>query len=60
VGVFTAPGLPLAHVQLRNPGLNKYKNVAIWCARFGVNFATAPLASAKSYIMKDKKKHEDG
>ncbi|HMA79349.1 MAG TPA: DM13 domain-containing protein, partial [Candidatus Binatia bacterium] len=28
--------------------LNKYKNVTIWCARFGVNFATAPLASAKS------------
>jgi len=28
--------------------LNKFKNVAIWCARFGVNFATAPLASAKS------------
>ncbi len=27
--------------------LNKFKNVAIWCARFGVNFATAPLASAK-------------
>lgn len=28
--------------------LNKYKNVAIWCARFGVNFATAPLATVKS------------
>jgi hypothetical protein len=28
--------------------LSKYKNVTIWCARFGVNFATAPLASAKS------------
>jgi len=28
--------------------LNKYKNVTIWCARFGVNFATAPLGSAKS------------
>lgn len=27
--------------------LNKYRNVAIWCARFGVNFATAALASAK-------------
>jgi len=27
--------------------LNKFKNVTIWCARFGVNFATAPLASAK-------------
>ena len=28
--------------------LNKYKTVAIWCARFGVNFATAALATAKS------------
>lgn len=32
--------------------LNKFKNVAIWCARFGVNFGqaalAAPLASAKS------------
>ena len=28
--------------------LNKYKNITIWCARFGVNFATAPLASLKS------------
>jgi hypothetical protein len=28
--------------------LNKYKNVTIWCRRFGVNFATAPLTSAKS------------
>jgi hypothetical protein len=27
--------------------LNKYKNVTIWCARFGVNFGTAPLNSAK-------------
>ncbi len=27
--------------------LNKYKHVAIWCRRFGVNFATAPLASLK-------------
>jgi len=25
--------------------LNKYKHVTIWCRRFGVNFATAPLAS---------------
>ena len=24
--------------------LNKYRAVTIWCARFGVNFATAPLA----------------
>ena len=28
--------------------LSKYKHVAIWCARFGVNFATASLAAAKS------------
>ena len=28
--------------------LNKYRTVSIWCARFGVNFGTAPLASAKS------------
>ncbi len=28
--------------------LNKYKYVSIWCARFGVNFGTAPLAVAKS------------
>jgi len=28
--------------------LNKFKNVTIWCARFGVNFGTAPLVSAKS------------
>ncbi len=27
--------------------LSKYKTVSVWCARFGVNFATAPLASAK-------------
>ena len=26
--------------------LNKYKNVTIWCARFGVNFATAALTTA--------------
>lgn len=26
--------------------LNKYKHVTIWCRRFGVNFATAPLAPA--------------
>ena len=24
--------------------LNKYRAVTIWCKRFGVNFATAPLA----------------
>lgn len=28
--------------------LNKYRAVTIWCRRFGVNFATAPLASAQS------------
>ena len=28
--------------------LNKFKIVTIWCRRFGVNFATAPLSSAKS------------
>ncbi len=28
--------------------LEKFKTVSVWCARFGVNFASAPLASAKS------------
>ncbi len=28
--------------------LNKYQAVTIWCARFGVNFATAPLARNNS------------
>ena len=28
--------------------LNKYRTVSIWCARFGVNFGTATLGSAKS------------
>jgi hypothetical protein len=28
--------------------LNKYRTVSIWCARFGVNFGTAALASAES------------
>jgi hypothetical protein len=28
--------------------LNKYRSVTIWCRRFGVNFATAPLVAAKS------------
>ena len=28
--------------------LNKYRAVTIWCRRFGVNFATAPMSSAKS------------
>ncbi|HEU4342107.1 MAG TPA: DM13 domain-containing protein [Candidatus Binatia bacterium] len=27
--------------------LSKYRSVTVWCRRFGVNFATAPLASAK-------------
>ena len=27
--------------------LSKYSAVTVWCKRFGVNFATAPLASAK-------------
>jgi len=31
-----------------NVDLHKYRAVTIWCRRFGVNFATAPLASAKS------------
>jgi len=31
-----------------NVDLNKYRAVTIWCRRFGVNFATAPLPSAKS------------
>jgi hypothetical protein len=26
--------------------LNKYRAVSIWCKRFGVNFATAPLTAA--------------
>ena len=26
--------------------LSKYKSVSIWCRRFGVNFATAPLKKA--------------
>jgi uncharacterized membrane protein len=26
-----------------NVDLNKYRSVSIWCARFGVNFASAPL-----------------
>lgn len=26
-----------------NTDLSKFKNVTIWCARFGVNFGTAPL-----------------
>ena len=28
--------------------LSRYKHVAIWCARFGVNFASAQLSTAKS------------
>lgn len=28
--------------------LRKFKNVTIWCRRFGINFATAPLSSVGS------------
>jgi hypothetical protein len=28
--------------------LGKYRAVTIWCARFDVNFATAPLAAPSS------------
>jgi len=28
--------------------LGKYRAVTIWCARFGVNFGTAPLSSQQS------------
>ena len=28
--------------------LSRYKHVAIWCARFGVNFASAQLSTARS------------
>src|SRR5207247_4911359 len=28
--------------------LSKYRAVTIWCARFGVNFGTAPLSQAQS------------
>lgn len=31
-----------------NVDLNKYKAVTIWCNRFSVNFATAPLSQSKS------------
>ena len=31
-----------------NADLNKYKNVTIWCARFGVNFGQAALAAPTS------------
>jgi len=31
-----------------NTDLRKYRAVTIWCARFGVNFGTAPLASRQS------------
>ncbi len=30
----------------RDADLQKYRSVTIWCRRFGVNFATAPLAPA--------------
>jgi hypothetical protein len=28
--------------------LNKFKSATVWCARFGVNFATAPLSATSS------------
>jgi len=28
--------------------LSKYRAVTVWCARFGVNFGTAPLVTARS------------
>ena len=31
-----------------NTDLGRYRAVTIWCARFGVNFGTAPLASQQS------------
>ena len=31
--------------------LNKYRAVTIWCKRFGVNFATAPLTGASMSAM---------
>ena len=31
-----------------NTDLSKYRAVTIWCQRFGVNFATAPLMPASS------------
>ena len=30
-----------------NTDLSKFKSVTIWCARFGVNFGTAPLTATK-------------
>jgi len=30
-----------------NVDLSKYRSVTIWCRRFGVNFATAPLMKAQ-------------
>ena len=32
--------------------LNKFKNVTIWCARFGVNFAQAALEAPVSIPVK--------
>ncbi len=31
-----------------NVDLDRYRSVSIWCKRFGVNFAAAPLAMASS------------
>src|SRR5207302_10563909 len=33
--------------------LNKYRAVTIWCRRFGVNFATAPLRSTQPMAAMD-------
>jgi hypothetical protein len=33
---------------LADVDLSKYKTVSVWCARFGINFATAALSPAKS------------
>lgn len=42
--------------------LNKYRSVTIWCKRFGVNFATAPLmmqsANAQPMILKSGTFHK--
>ena len=37
-----------------NIDLNKYRAVTIWCARFGVNFGTAPLMSSDMSQMQSK------
>lgn len=37
-----------------NIDLNKYRAVTIWCARFGVNFGTAPLMSSHMSQMQSR------